>query len=109
MFADNFKWIGDARKVDCPIPFKELRQIEEKMLSLLVGEVEAELMCGCNKELAQRTLMFHVEQLRETPQEVKACFRVNDCARRWVKQLRQVTTVSCTCGARLVTPKWLQE
>ena len=109
MFDDNFKWIGDARKVNRPIPFKKLRQIDEKPLNLLVGEVEIELMCGCKKELAQSTLMFHVEQLRETPQEVKACFRMNGCARRWGRPLHQVATVFCTCGARRAKQKWRQE
>jgi len=38
---------------------------------LFFGEADTEPVGGRNKELAQGTLMFHVEQLREMIKEVK--------------------------------------
>jgi hypothetical protein len=43
---------------------------------LLVGETDAQPIGGFDKELAQGTLMFHVEHLREMLQEVKGSYRV---------------------------------
>jgi hypothetical protein len=41
------------------------------LLSLLLGETDTKLFGGSKKELAQATLLFHVEQIRETAREVK--------------------------------------
>jgi len=74
MLADNFKRIRNAREVDCLIPLKQLRKINEKAPDLVFGETEAEFARGYKKELAQGALMFHVEPLRQTVEEVKDCF-----------------------------------
>jgi hypothetical protein len=59
------------------IPRKQLCQIDEELADLVFCETEAEPTCGCNQELVQGTLMFHVEPLRETVEEVKVCFIEN--------------------------------
>jgi hypothetical protein len=71
VLADDFEWIRDAREIDSFVPRKQLGQINEKFPDLLFGETDPEPFCGRNKELAQGTLMFHVEQLREMIKEVK--------------------------------------
>lgn len=49
--------------------------MKQELAALLVGEIDAQPIRGCDKELAQGTLMFHVEQLREMAQEVKTSYR----------------------------------
>ena len=71
MLADDFERISDAREINRLIPCKQLGQINEKLPGLLFGETDPEPFGGRNKELAQGTLMFHVEQLREMIKEVK--------------------------------------
>ena len=44
------------------------------MLGLVIGETKFEPLDGRDKEVAQVTLMFHVEQLREIYKHVKACY-----------------------------------
>ena len=75
MLADDFIGIRDAREIDCLIPLNQLQEINEKLPDLLFGEFDTESVGRCNKELAQSTLMFHVEQLREMTKEVKDCLR----------------------------------
>src|SRR5262245_11711003 len=71
MLADDLIGIGDARQIDRLIPRQQLGQIREKLTGLFFGETDAKFVCGREKELAQDTLMFHVEQLREMRKEVK--------------------------------------
>jgi hypothetical protein len=52
-----------------------MREKSQELSGLLVGETDAQPIRGCDEELAQGTLMFHVEQLRETGQEVKGSYR----------------------------------
>jgi hypothetical protein len=51
-------------------------QKNQELSGLLVGETDAQPIGGFDKELAQGTLMFHVEHLREMLQEVKGSYRV---------------------------------
>ena len=71
MFADDFEWVRDTCEIDSLVPCKQLRLISQQLTGLLFGETDPEPFGGCNKELAQGTLMFHVEQLREMIKEVK--------------------------------------
>jgi hypothetical protein len=71
VLGDDFEGIRDARQIDRFVPRKQLGQINEKLLGLLFGETDPEPFGGCSKEVAQGTLMFHVEQLREMTKEVK--------------------------------------
>ena len=43
-----------------------------KVLDLRICQSEAKRLSGGMKELAQLTLLFHVEQIRETQNDVKA-------------------------------------
>ena len=40
----------------------------------MIGETKSEPLGGRDKEVAQVTVMFHVEQLREMHKHVKACY-----------------------------------
>ena len=71
MLADDFERIRDTREIDGFVPRKQLGQINKKLPGLLFGETDPEPFGRRNKELAQGTLMFHVEQLREMIKEVK--------------------------------------
>jgi hypothetical protein len=53
-----------------------LGQIKQELPGLLIGEADAKPSGGRDKEVAQGTLLFHVEQIRETAQEVNSaiCF-----------------------------------
>ena len=64
MLRNDVFSVGDAGKVDGPIPLLQLVKIRVKGFDLSIGELGA---CGSavlDKEL-ERTAMFHVEQLRE--------------------------------------------
>ena len=74
MLADDFKWVRDAREIDRLVPREQLRQISQELTGLLFGETDAEPAGRRDKELAQGTLMFHVEQLREMRKEVKPLY-----------------------------------
>ena len=71
MLADDFEGIRDAGEIDRFVPRKQKGQINKKLPGLMFGESDPEPFGGRNKELAQGTLMFHVEQLREMIREVK--------------------------------------
>ena len=74
MLADDFNWLRDARKIDRLAPRKQLRKISQELTGLLFGETDTKPAGGRDKELAQGTLMFHVEQLREMRKEVKSLY-----------------------------------
>jgi len=64
--------LRDARQVGRSIPREKLRQVNQELPGLLIGEPNAKPIGGRDEELAQDTLLFHVEHLRQTAKEVKA-------------------------------------
>lgn len=92
MLADNLMGICNACEIRRSIPREQMRKVNQELSGLLVGETDAQPLGGCDKELAKGTLMFHVEQLRETAQEVKGFL-----------------ALVCAFQAQRATPKWQQE
>lgn len=75
MLADDFIWICDAGQIRGSVPLKQLGQVEHELLYLFLGKTQIQFAGRTSKKLPQRTLMFHVEQLREMQQEVKNSLR----------------------------------
>ena len=71
MLDDDFLGIDDRREIDRFIPLNQMREIAHELLSLVLPDGQSKIPCGTNHEFAQFTLMFHVEQLRESADEVK--------------------------------------
>jgi hypothetical protein len=76
VLTDDFIRFCDGSQVDRSIPRQQMGQKNQELSGLLVGETDAQPIGGFDKELAQGTLMFHVEHLREMLQEVKGSYRV---------------------------------
>ena len=71
MFDDYFFRIDDRREVDRLIPLNEMRKIAHEMIRMNFLDCEPKFLYGTNREFAQFMFMFHVEQLRESVDEVK--------------------------------------
>jgi hypothetical protein len=82
VLTDDFIRFSDGSEVDGSIPPQQMGQKNQELSGLLVGETDAQPIGGLNKELAQGTLMFHVEHLREMREEVKGSYSEEG---RWVE------------------------
>ena len=71
MLDDDFPWIDDRCEIDRLIPFNEMSEIAHKLLRMDVCSGQPKLPYGSNREFTQFLFMFHVEQLRESADEVK--------------------------------------
>ena len=71
MFDDDFLGIDDCREVDRLIPLSEMSEIAHELLGLTISDSQLKFPYGTNCEFAQFCFMFHVEQLRESADEVK--------------------------------------
>jgi hypothetical protein len=72
MLDDDFLWIDDCCEVDGLIPFNEMSEIAHKLLRMVFSDGQSKFRHGVDREFAQFLFMFHVEQLRESADEVKA-------------------------------------
>ena len=71
MLDDDFLGINDRREIDRLIPLNEMSEIAHELFSLAFPESQPKFPYGTNREFAQFWFMFHVEQLLESPDEVK--------------------------------------
>ena len=71
MFDDDFIGVNDRRKVNHPIPFNEMAEISKELLCTGFVDCQSKFRYRINSECAQFKLMFHVEQLNESAEEVK--------------------------------------
>jgi len=71
VFDDDFLGIDDCREIDRLVPLNEVRKVAHELLSLALPDGQSNLHRGTNHEFLQFWLMFHVEQLRESTDEVK--------------------------------------
>ena len=53
------------------IPLNEMSEIAHELLGLVFPDCQPKFLYGTNREFAQFWFMFHVEQLRESADEVK--------------------------------------
>ena len=72
MLDDYFFRLDDPREIDDFIPLKEMSEIAHELFDMAVRDYQPKLACSANREFAQFRFMFHVEQLRESADEVKA-------------------------------------
>ncbi len=54
------------------IPPGEVREVAQELCDLVIGESYADFLRATDKKLLQFLPLFHVEQLRESPEEVKS-------------------------------------
>ena len=71
MLDDDFLGIDDRREIDRFIPFNEMSEIAHELLDMVFPDCQPKFLYGTNREFAQFWFMFHVEQLRESADEVK--------------------------------------
>ena len=71
MLDDDFFRVNDRREVDRLIPLDEVSEIAHKLLCMDFIDRQAKFPRRADRELAQFLFMFHVEQLRESRDEVK--------------------------------------
>ena len=71
MLDDDFLGIDDCREIDRLIPLNQMSEIAHELLSLSIHDRQPKFPYGANCEFAQFWFMFHVEQLRESADEVK--------------------------------------
>ena len=71
MLDDDFLGIDDRREIDRFIPFIEMSEIAHELLDMVFPDCQPKFLYGTNREFAQFWFMFHVEQLRESAEEVK--------------------------------------
>ena len=71
MFDNNFIGINDSRKVNSLIPLNKVCEISEKLFRLGFFDDQTNFLCRTDDEFVQFRMMFHVEQLRESADEVK--------------------------------------
>ena len=71
MLDDDFLGIDDRREIDRLIPFNEMSEVVHELLSMAFSDSQPKVPYGTNREFAQFWFMFHVEQLRESSDEVK--------------------------------------
>ncbi len=77
MLDDDFLGIDDRREIDRLVPLNEVRKVAHELLSLVLPDGQSNIHRRTNHEFVQFSLMFHVEQLRESADEVKT-FRSGD-------------------------------
>lgn len=65
MLAYDFIRISDTSEIRDFVPMEKLSKVEDEMLDLSLGQIQAKFTGRSNKEIAQFTFLFHVEQLRE--------------------------------------------
>ena len=71
MLDDDFLGIDNRREIDPLIPFNEISEIVYELLCMDLLDCQPKSPCRANREFSQFLLMFHVEQLRESADEVK--------------------------------------
>ena len=71
MLDDDFLGIDDRREIDRLIPLNQMSEITHELLGLAIHDRQPKFPYGTNCEFAQFWFMFHVEQLRESADEVK--------------------------------------
>ena len=71
MLDYNFLRIDDRSKIDRLIPLDEMSEVAHKLLHMDFSNGQPKFPYGGNREFAQFLFMFHVEQLRESADEVK--------------------------------------
>ena len=71
MLDDDFLGINDRREIDRLIPLNEMSEIAHELLSMAFPDSQPKFPYGTNCKFAQLWFMFHVEQLRESADEVK--------------------------------------
>ena len=71
MLDDDFLWIDDCCEIDGFIPLNDMSEIAHKLLRMVFSDGQPKFPYGVDREFAQFLFMFHVEQLRESADEVK--------------------------------------
>ncbi len=71
MFDDYFFRIDNRREIDRLIPLNEMSKIAHELIRMDFRDCQPKFLYGANREFAQFLFMFHVEQLRESADEVK--------------------------------------
>ena len=71
MLDDDFLGIDDRREIDRLIPLNEMSEVAHELLCMDFPDCQPKFPYGTNREFAQFWFMFHVEQLRESADEVK--------------------------------------
>ena len=71
MLDDDFLRIDDRREIDRLIPFNEMSEIAHELLGMAFLDSQTKFLYGTDRKFAQFWFMFHVEQLRESADEVK--------------------------------------
>ena len=99
MLDDDFLGIGDRREIDRLVPLNDLRKVAHELFSLVLPDGQSYIHRGTNHEFVQFPPMFHVEQLRESANEVKT-FRSGDLK----SQRLHVYDETCTKLSRLDSP-----
>ena len=68
---DDFLGIYDRREIDRLIPLNEMSEVAHELFRMDFPYCQPKFSYGINREFAQFWFMFHVEQLRESADEVK--------------------------------------
>ena len=71
MLDDDFLWIDDCCEIDGFIPLNEMSEVAHKLLRMAFSDCQPKFPYRVDREFAQFLFMFHVEQLRESADEVK--------------------------------------
>lgn len=71
MLDDDFFGINDRREIDRLIPLNEMSEIAHKLFCMGFVDCQAKFPRRADREFAQFLFMFHVEQLRQSGDEVK--------------------------------------
>ena len=71
MLDDDFIRVDDGREINRLIPLNEMAEIAHELLRMGFVDSQSKFRYRINNECAQFKLMFHVEQLNESVEEVK--------------------------------------